>query len=158
LDFPHPWWAPTSHGWCQAASFLRQPTNQIAVVCRIGKTAWGILLAIVLPQARPAIAVGVSLALMECRNDMAAVGFFGVPTPTFGIYTTWLNRRKPGRGHPAGRGAAVICVGAAGGRAARPQLATPDPECTAPGNGDAHDICGLAWICSDVAVLAADIL
>jgi iron(III) transport system permease protein len=67
------------------ASFLRQPTNQIAVVCTRGTTTWGTLLAVILPQARPAIVVGVSLALMECLNDIAAVGFCGVPTPTLGI-------------------------------------------------------------------------
>jgi iron(III) transport system permease protein len=51
---------------------------------------------VALPQARPAIVVGVSLALMECLNDIAAVGFFGVRTLTLGIYTTWLGEGNLG--------------------------------------------------------------
>ncbi len=56
----------------------------------------GRLLTVALPQARPAIAVGVSLALMECLNDIGAVGFFGVRTLSLGIYTTWLGQGNLG--------------------------------------------------------------
>src|SRR5690606_10585436 len=38
------------------------------------------------------IAVGVSLALMECINDIGAVLFFGVRTLTFSVYDTWIHR------------------------------------------------------------------
>ena len=62
----------------------------------LGKTPWGAFLSVALPQARPAIVVGVSLALMECLNDIAAVGFFGVNTLTLGIYTTWLGEGNLG--------------------------------------------------------------
>ena len=34
--------------------------------------------------------------LMECLNDIAAVGFFGVNTLTLGIYTTWLGEGNLG--------------------------------------------------------------
>jgi iron(III) transport system permease protein len=78
------------------ASFLRQPASQLDVARTLGKTAWGAFLSIALPQARPAIVVGVSLALMECLNDIAAVGFFGVRTLTLGIYTTWLGEGNLG--------------------------------------------------------------
>ncbi len=78
------------------ASFLRQPANQLDVARTLGKTAWGAFFAVALPQARPAIVVGVSLALMECLNDIAAVGFFGVRTLTLGIYTTWLGEGNLG--------------------------------------------------------------
>ena len=71
------------------ASFLRQPTSQLDVARTLGKSPWGAFFSVALPQARPAIVVGVSLALMECLNDIAAVGFFGVRTLTLGIYTTW---------------------------------------------------------------------
>lgn len=47
---------------------------------------------ILLPMARPAIAVGVTLALMEAINDIGAVEFLGVRTLTFAVYSTWLNR------------------------------------------------------------------
>ncbi len=78
------------------ASFLRQPASQLDVARTLGKSAWGAFLSVALPQARPAIAVGISLALMECLNDIAAVNFFGVRTLTLGIYTTWLGEGNLG--------------------------------------------------------------
>jgi iron(III) transport system permease protein len=72
------------------ASFIRQPAMQMEVARALGQTAWGAFRRVALPLARPAIAVGVSLALMECLNDIGAAGFFGVRTLTLGIYTTWL--------------------------------------------------------------------
>ena len=44
------------------------------------------------PPARPAIAVGVSLALMEALNDIGASEFLGIRTLTVAIYTTWTVR------------------------------------------------------------------
>src|SRR5436190_4594580 len=78
------------------ASFLRQPMSQLDVARTLGKSPWGAFISVALPQARPAIVVGVSLALMECLNDIAAVGFFGVNTLTLGIYTTWLGEGNLG--------------------------------------------------------------
>ena len=78
------------------ASFLRQPTSQLDVARTLGKTSWGAFLSVALPLARPALVVGVSLALMECLNDIAAVSFFGVRTLTLGIYTTWLGEGNLG--------------------------------------------------------------
>ena len=72
------------------ASFIRQPATQLEVARALGQTSWGAFRRVALPLARPAIAVGVSLALMECLNDIGAAGFFGVRTLALGIYTTWL--------------------------------------------------------------------
>ena len=47
---------------------------------------------VALPLARPAIAVGVSLALMETLNDIGASEFLGVRSLTISIYTTWVTR------------------------------------------------------------------
>ncbi len=47
---------------------------------------------ITLPLARPAIAVGVALALLETLNDIGASEYLGVPTLTLSIFATWLNR------------------------------------------------------------------
>ncbi len=44
---------------------------------------------IALPHARPAIAGGIALALMETAADFGVVDFFGVPTLTNGIFRTW---------------------------------------------------------------------
>ena len=45
-----------------------------------------------LPLARPALAVGIALALLETLNDIGASEYLGVQTLTLSIFTTWLNR------------------------------------------------------------------
>ncbi|MYZ50087.1 ABC transporter permease [Propylenella binzhouense] len=72
--------------------FLMQSARVMEVARTLGATPWRLFLRIALPMARPAIAVGVSLALMETINDIGAVDFFGVRTLTFAVYHTWLNR------------------------------------------------------------------
>ena len=52
-------------------------------------------LRIALPMARPGIAVGVALALMETLNEFGTVDFFAVPTFTAGIFDVWLNMDSP---------------------------------------------------------------
>jgi iron(III) transport system permease protein len=78
------------------ASFIRQPATQLEVARALGQTGFGAFLRVALPLARPGIAVGVSLALMECLNDIGAAGFFGVRTLTLGVYTTWLSQGNLG--------------------------------------------------------------
>jgi iron(III) transport system permease protein len=58
----------------------------------LGARPWQLARRITLPLARPAIAVGVSLALLETLNDIGACEYLGVPTLTLSIFTTWLNR------------------------------------------------------------------
>lgn len=43
-----------------------------------------------LPLARPAIAAGVAIVMMETVNDFGTVDYFAVQTLTTGIFTTWL--------------------------------------------------------------------
>jgi iron(III) transport system permease protein len=74
------------------ASFVRQSVSQLEVARTLGAGPWRLFLRVALPLARPALAVGVSLAMMECLNDIGAVEFFGVNTLTVGIYSTWLGR------------------------------------------------------------------
>ncbi|MCS6811940.1 MAG: iron ABC transporter permease [Tepidimonas sp.] len=45
---------------------------------------------VALPMARPAIAAGVALALMETLADYGVVSYFGVPTFTAGVFKAWL--------------------------------------------------------------------
>ena len=78
------------------ASFIRQPATQVEVARALGRTPWGAFRNVALPLARPGIAVGVSLALMECLNDIGAAGFFGVNTLTLGVYTTWITNGNLG--------------------------------------------------------------
>ncbi|KQT87937.1 iron ABC transporter permease [Aurantimonas sp. Leaf443] len=67
--------------------------RRVADVARtLGAGPLRVFLTVLLPMARPAIAVGVALALMESVNDIGAVEFLGVQTLTFTVYATWLNR------------------------------------------------------------------
>lgn len=45
---------------------------------------------VALPLARPAVAAGVSLALMETLADFGVSSYFGIQTFTAGIYKAWL--------------------------------------------------------------------
>ncbi|MBT9474526.1 iron ABC transporter permease [Polaromonas sp.] len=46
---------------------------------------------VALPLARPAVAAGVALALMETLADFGVVSYFGIQTFTAGIYKAWLS-------------------------------------------------------------------
>jgi iron(III) transport system permease protein len=58
----------------------------------LGAGPWALLRDITLPLARPALAVGVALALLETLNDIGASEYLGVQTLTLSVFTTWLNR------------------------------------------------------------------
>src|SRR5690606_10907363 len=45
---------------------------------------------VALPLARPAVAAGVALALMETLADFGVASYFGIQTFTAGIYKAWL--------------------------------------------------------------------
>ncbi len=48
------------------------------------------VLRVALPLARPAVAAGVALALMETLADFGVASYFGITTFTTGIYKAWL--------------------------------------------------------------------
>lgn len=58
----------------------------------LGARPWRLMRDITLPMARPALAVGVALALLETLNDIGASEYLGVQTLTLSVFTTWLNR------------------------------------------------------------------
>jgi iron(III) transport system permease protein len=70
--------------------FLMQGRQQADVARSLGASPQRVFWKVLLPMARPAIAAGVSLALMEALNDLGAVEYLGVRTLTFSIYNTWL--------------------------------------------------------------------
>ncbi|MCL4768087.1 MAG: iron ABC transporter permease [Hyphomicrobiaceae bacterium] len=78
------------------ASFVQQSVCVLEVARTLGRTALGAFRSVALPLARPALAAGVALALMECLNDLGAVQYLGVETLTVSIYTTWLQRSNLG--------------------------------------------------------------
>jgi iron(III) transport system permease protein len=74
------------------AMFLMQASNLVDVARTLGSGRTAVFFRVALPLARPAVAVGVSLALMEALNDIGASEFLGVRTMTVSIYTTWITR------------------------------------------------------------------
>lgn len=74
------------------ATFLMQSMCVLDVSRTLGRNALGAFLGVALPLARPAVVVGVTLALMECLNDIGAVQFLGVHTLTLSVYATWANK------------------------------------------------------------------
>lgn len=74
------------------AMFLMQAASLVEAARMLGASPAAVFFKVVLPLARPAIAVGTSLALMEAINDIGASEFLGVQTLTVSIYATWVNR------------------------------------------------------------------
>lgn len=74
------------------AMFMTQAANLVEAARTLGTSRGRIFWRVALPLARPAIAVGVSLALMETLNDIGASEFLGVRSLTISVYTTWVTR------------------------------------------------------------------
>ena len=73
-------------------AFAGQAADAIWAARTVGAGGLKLFLRIGLPLARPAVAVGLGLALMEALNDVGAAEFLGVRTLTVSIYVTWLTR------------------------------------------------------------------
>jgi iron(III) transport system permease protein len=73
------------------AAFLERASGMLEVGRSLGLGPWESFFRVSLPLARPAIAAGASLALMETLADYGAVTYFGVPTFTSGIYRAWFS-------------------------------------------------------------------
>jgi iron(III) transport system permease protein len=71
-------------------AFLEQSTATLEASRSLGCGPWRSFWSVALPLARPAIATGTALALMETLNDFGTVAYFSVPTFTTGIYRTWF--------------------------------------------------------------------
>lgn len=74
------------------AMFISQPAHLLEAARTLGEGRWGAWRRVALPLARPALAVGLSLALLETLNDIGASEFLGVHTLTVAVYTTWVTR------------------------------------------------------------------
>jgi len=73
------------------AAFLEQSVGLLDASRTLGCGPWATFFHVSLPMARPSIATGAALALMETLNDVGTVDFFAVHTLTLGIYDVWLN-------------------------------------------------------------------
>ena len=72
------------------ASFIRQSASVFDAARVLGRTPVRAFFSVALPMARPALAGGAALALMETLADFGAVSHFGVQTFTTGIYRSWF--------------------------------------------------------------------
>jgi iron(III) transport system permease protein len=71
--------------------FASQSANVLEAARTMGTSSWEAFTLIALPLARPALAVGLSLALLEVLNDVGASEYLGINTLTLMVMTTWLN-------------------------------------------------------------------
>jgi iron(III) transport system permease protein len=72
------------------AAFIEQSVCMLEASRTLGRGPWRGFFQVALPLARPAIATGVALALMEALSEFGAVQYFAVDTFTTGIYRTWF--------------------------------------------------------------------
>ena len=72
-------------------AFLEQSICVLDAASTLGKSPWNGFRTIAVPLARPAIAAGTALALMETLADFGTVAHFGISTFTTGIYRTWFS-------------------------------------------------------------------
>jgi iron(III) transport system permease protein len=77
------------------AAFLEQSPSLSEAGRTLGLSARATFFRVNLPMARPAIAAGAALALMETLADFGTVAYFGVQTFTTGIFRAWLSMGEP---------------------------------------------------------------
>ncbi|MFK7843811.1 MAG: ABC transporter permease, partial [Rhodothermales bacterium] len=75
--------------------FLNQSGAQINAAILLGAGETSVFWRIALPMARPAVAGGLFLVLMEVLNDYGAAQYFGVNTFTTAIFRSWFSLEEP---------------------------------------------------------------
>ena len=75
--------------------FLNQSSTQLSAALLLGGREAQVFWKIALPIARPAIAAGLFLVLMEVLNDYGAAYYYGVPTFTTAIFRSWFGLGEP---------------------------------------------------------------
>ncbi|MFM2355477.1 MAG: hypothetical protein RLZZ528_1213 [Pseudomonadota bacterium] len=86
------------------AAYREQQGGAYEVARSLGAGPAMLFLRVGLPLARPAIAAGAAIAMMEAVNDFGVVDYFGVQTLTTGIFTVWLE------GGNSGGAAQIACL------------------------------------------------
>src|SRR5262245_16846648 len=93
------------------AGFLMQGRNATDVARTLGASPVRAFFQVLLPMTRPAIIIGVTLALMETLNDIGAVEYLGVKTLTATVYSTWLNQAGLSAAAPIDCGMLIVVLG-----------------------------------------------
>ncbi|MCX8508491.1 MAG: iron ABC transporter permease [Rhodobacteraceae bacterium] len=78
------------------AAFREQSGGSYEVARALGTGPFGLFWRVGLPLARPAIAAGTAIVMMETINDYGVVSYFSVQTLTTGIFSTWLEAGNAG--------------------------------------------------------------
>ncbi|TDX29211.1 ABC transporter permease [Rhodovulum visakhapatnamense] len=78
------------------AAFREQSGAAYEVARALGAGPVGLFWRVGLPLARPAIAAGAAIAMMETVNDFGVVEYFAVQTLTAGIFSVWLEGGNAG--------------------------------------------------------------
>ena len=89
------------------ASFATTASTHFHAARVLGQSPIGAFRSVALPAARPAIAGGLALVLMETLADFGVVQHFSVPTFSIGIYRTWIGLGE----HAAAMRLAFIMLG-----------------------------------------------
>lgn len=77
------------------AAFLERSGSLMEAARSMGLSARAAFFRAALPVARPAVAGGVALVVMESLAEFGAVSYFGVNTFTTGIYRAWYSFGSP---------------------------------------------------------------
>lgn len=73
-------------------SYLEKQSSSLIENARVlGRDSKDIFLHVALPISRAAIVGGVSLVILEVLNDYGVVQYFGIPTFSTAIFTTWFS-------------------------------------------------------------------
>lgn len=78
------------------AAFREQSGGSYEVARALGAGPLTLFWRVGLPLARPAIAAGTAIVMMETVNEYGVVSFFSVQTLTTGIFSTWLETGNVG--------------------------------------------------------------
>ena len=73
------------------AAFMERASGMLEAARTLGVGPWASFFRVSLPLARPAVAAGTALALMETLADYGTVSYFAVQTFTTGIYRAWFS-------------------------------------------------------------------
>jgi iron(III) transport system permease protein len=124
-------------------AFLERPPTLVEAARSLGLDARRVFWRVDLPLARPAIAGGIALALMETLADYGTVAYFAVDTFTTGIYRAWFALGDRVAAAQLSSALLAFVVGAvlleqwsrgatrvAGGARQRPPFAPPRPRLT----------------------------
>ena len=76
-------------------AFLEQSGSSFETARVLGHGPWRTFFRVALPLARPAIAAGVALAMMETLADYGTVAYFGVDTFSTGVFRAWFSLGDP---------------------------------------------------------------